>query len=148
MQAIEILLNALHARGRLIERRHLRSTRGELCGLAARCGAEIEHRHPRDIAEETDGQSGGGILHPPGAIAKTVEGFDANLPVAQPDRTGVQNDTAQPCRPFFRIGLNAQIERRFNDMRGGDLMREPLAIILRPAPPQKLRDIEMRLVDR
>ena len=119
----EVRAQPLGAPGRDLERDHPGAGGGELRGLAAGRGAEVEHAAAGDVGQQAGGQRGGGVLHPPGAVAIARQLLDrAARRAAQ--RAAVQRRGVEPARPDLGVLLDREIERRLGQMRLGDPARD------------------------
>ena len=68
--ALQIFRRADLAGRRAVHRRHQPAGRRELQGLAAGCGAKVQHRLAGPDMQQAGGDSRGGVLHPPAALGK------------------------------------------------------------------------------
>ena len=125
--AREVLAQPHHAARRDVDGRHLGAGGAELQRLAAGRGAEIGDALAGDVAQQADGQGGGGVLHPPRAFGEARQLGDGAAGRAA-DRAGRQQLAVEPARPERGVGARREVERRLDQMGGGDGARRLLAI--------------------
>ncbi len=144
-QPLEVEGEPLDPARRLVERDDMRARGGELRGLAAGRGAQIEHDLAGNVAEELRRQRRRRILHPPRATGIAGQRGDRPAGLA-PQRSARQQNRIERLAPRLRIAARRDVERRLVQMRQGDGARRLLAIGLAPALPQPWRRVEARLV--
>ena len=118
----------------------------KLRGLAAGRGAEVGDRAAGEVAEQPGRERGGGVLHPPGALA--VAGKLRHRPRrGEPHRAGGRDDAAERRGPALRIGFDGEVERRLGAVGKRDGVRGLGAVGPRPACEQPLRRIEVERLE-
>jgi 4-amino-4-deoxy-L-arabinose transferase-like glycosyltransferase len=140
----EIFLKPRKPRRIALDRRHLRPSGGELGGLAAGRGAEIEDAFPGLGAKQPRRERGGDVLDEEAALGEAREGAYGRSRRQAPGAGG-QAETNLEARlfvcPLFII-CPGEIERRLAVVHLGDHPR-PLA----PAPPEPRGRVEAGRVE-
>ena len=142
LEAVQVLFQAFQARRRELDRGHLGAGRGELGGLAARRGAEIDDRLAGERAEQAGRQGGGRILDPPGALAVARQRGDVAGAGRQAQAPGRQDRGAEPFGPGLGRLLHGQVEWRVGQVGLGDRPRAGRAVSGRPGAPEPVRRVE------
>lgn len=92
------------------------------------------------------GKRRGGVLHPPRALLKTWECFDAALGQKAHASVGKHAAGHLDC-PVLRIAFDRQIERRLDEIRGGDCLRPLRAVTRDPPVPKPVRRVDARRIE-
>ena len=112
----EVFLHPLHPGVRLVDGGDDRPRGGQLHRLAARRGAEVQHRLALLRGQHPHRDRGGGILHPPVALGKARHGRD--LPgIRHPNRACRQQCAPHGLCQSGGIALGGQIKRCAREMR-------------------------------
>ena len=137
-----------HAQPRLgaVDRGDRGAGKGELRRLAAGRRAKIGHALALHVAEEACGQGGRSVLHPPPALVETGQLLDAALG-QEPHASRRQHAAREPLGPQLGIALDGEIERRLDEMGGGDALRARLAPIADPPRPEPVRRVDPRRIE-
>ena len=103
-------------------------------------------RLPVDVPHEMRRQRGRDVLHPPRALVKARQRLDAAL--GQEAHAAIGKHAARHLLgPVFRIALHREVERRLDQIGGGDQMRPLLAVARDPALPQPVWRIDARRIE-
>ncbi len=145
-EPVEVLAQPAEPGRGAVDRGDRRARRRQLGGLAARRRAEVGGGAAGEVAEQPRRQRRGGILDPPGAFPIAGHGGDRAMG-GKPHRAGRQDDAAELRRPALRIGLDGEVERRFQAVGPGDGMGGLGAIGPGPARQQPFRGVEIERLE-
>ena len=121
----------------------MRAGGDQLCRLAARGRAQVNHAPPGKITEQARWQGGGGILNPPGAVLEAVKSCRVTVKITA-DRPAIDKNAIKTRRPTGGVTRRCDIQRWWHHRQLHGPACAIVPPVMLPVLPDPVRQIVFR----